>query len=77
MGLYTDITVDLQDVFDGLDQRDKSFLINQNIEYADTQELITELNNRGYAAEEIGKDNTDDLIKELQRRGYDVVERHH
>lgn len=77
MGPYTDITVDLSDLFDGLDSKDKAFLINQNIEHADTDELITELQNRGYVAEEIGKDNTDDLVAELQSRGYDVVERHH
>lgn len=53
MSQFVDITIDIQDVFDSIERDKKAFFVNQNIEYADTQELICELRNRGYFAEEI------------------------
>lgn len=47
MKVDIEVTVDVQDVFDELDQSDQSTFILSNIDCVDTDDLVKELEDRG------------------------------
>ena len=46
--IYTNISVDMQELFEGMSDADQVSFMEQNITYASDDSLVQELVNRGY-----------------------------
>ena len=57
--LYVSVEVEFDDVWNNLDSDEQENIVTSNIDMIDTDELIAELEHRGYVVKEEGEDDNE------------------